>query len=282
MVKKTNESATVDIQPIKMGTFGAHIMGETPLIMHRFAKKAWQELLLPSQKKNAAAKQETLKHDPLTEFRECCYRNRDDNEPTLVHFPSGGISKAIASAALDLPGASKSQILRLVNVKSTQINIYGVPSLGMDMVRNSDMARSPDVRTRAYFDQWCAYIEVEYVSSLVSQSVIVNLLGAAGKIVGLGDYRPQKGGQFGKFTLVDPADETYRQIVKGQARKAQEAAWQSPSFFSEDSAELYGWFQAEIDRREKVPQSALDDAARVSGTERVARKKRGNGQTVEA
>jgi hypothetical protein len=275
MARAAKEKTTLmEIQPIKMDSFGAHLMGTTALIMHRFAKKAWQELLYPAQKKNAAAKQESLKHDPLTEFRECVYRNRDDNEPTLIHFPSGGFSKAIAAAALDLPGASKSQILRLVNVKSVQINIFGVPLLGMDMIRNSDMARTPDVRTRAYFPEWTAFIEVEYVSSLIGAKEIINLLSAAGMIVGLGDYRPQKGGQFGKFACVDPNNPDYVRITKTQGRKAQMAALQSPSFYSQDAEELYGWFQEEVERREKTPQSKLDDAAALKAATRKTRKRK--------
>jgi len=255
MAKPTSKSKTLEIKPITMASARVHLLGTTPLIMHRFSSKSWRELLLPSQEKNKAEKAETLKHDPLLEFRECCYRNRDKNEPTAVHFPAGAFSKAIAAAALDVPGATKSQMLRLVSIASTQVNIYGVPMLGMDMVRNSDMNRTPDVRTRAYFAEWCCAIDIEYVSTLINQTQIFNLVGASGVIVGLGDYRPQKGGQHGKFMAVPPDDPNVARIMK-QGRAAQEAALLSPSFYNEDSAELYGWFTEEVARREKVLVSA--------------------------
>ena len=193
MTKKQVETTAIDIERIAMGRITVHVLGTTPLIMHRFASKAWHELLLPAVKKNAAAKAADLKHDPLHEFRQCCYTNRNPNEPTLLHYPAGAFSKATASAALDIPGAKKAQILRLVSIASTQINLYGVPMLGMDMVRSSDMARTPDVRTRAYLPEWTASIEVEFVRSLIGEAQIVNLLAAAGVIVGVGDYRPQTG-----------------------------------------------------------------------------------------
>jgi hypothetical protein len=252
MAKKSKTTETgLDIQPIHMGRAGMWLYGASPLIVHRYASKAWRELLMPSQKKNAAAKAVNLKHDPLQEFQECLYLNREASEPTLLHFPAGAFSKAMASAALDLPGASKSQILRLVNLSSIQVNLYGVPMLGMDMVRNSDMKRTPDVRTRAYLPEWAVYIEVEYVSSLIDQSQIFNLVGAAGLIVGIGDYRPQKGGQYGKFINVPPDDPRLLAVLK-QKRKAQEAAYRSPAFFSPDSQELYEWFTEEVARREKT------------------------------
>jgi hypothetical protein len=250
--KKSDEEQAIIIKKIEPDTIRCNILGASPMIMHRFAFKAWQELLLPAAKKNAAAKAESLKHDPLNEFRECVYRNRSGSEPTAVHYPSGAFSKAIAAAALDLPGATKAQILRLVGVVSTQINVYGVPTLGMDMVRSSDMARTPDVRTRAYFSEWACTIDISYIKSLIGREQIVNLLDAAGLIVGIGDYRPQKGGQFGRFAVVSPDNEDFVRIVAEQARDAQEEALQSPTFYNEDAAELYGWFEEETARREKV------------------------------
>jgi len=199
----------IQIKKIEPDTITVHLLGASPMIMHRFAFKAWQELLLPAAKKNAAAKAESLKHDPLNEFRECCYRNRSEGEPTALHYPAGAFSKALAAAALDLPGATKAQILRLVGVVSTQINIYGVPTLGMDMVRSSDMARTPDVRTRAYLPEWACKVEISYIRSLIGAEQIVNLMDAAGLIVGIGDYRPQKGGQYGRFSVVDAKDKNF-------------------------------------------------------------------------
>jgi len=283
--KKTGDgNEKIEIAQIGMGRMKFHLLGTSPMIMHRFAAKAWQELLLPSAKKNAAAKAESLKHDPLQEFRECIYRNRDPERPTAVHFPSGAFSKAIAAAALDLPGASKAQILRLVSVTSVQVDIYGVPTLGMDMVRSSDMARTPDVRTRAYFAEWACAIDVEFVASLIGEAQITNLLAAAGIITGLGDYRPQKGGNFGKFKVVMRDDPEFLRVLK-QDRRAQEAAMADPSFYNEEAAELYGWFNDEVKRREKTLQSSLDDGkpAKQPKTPAESDTKRGkNGQASHA
>jgi hypothetical protein len=117
-VKK--KEASIEIAKISMGTVKMCILGTSPMIMHRFSFKAWQELLFPSGRKNAAEKAENLKHDPLNEFREAIYRNRDASEPTAIHIPAGAFSAALASAALDIPGASKSQIMRLCSVSSRQ------------------------------------------------------------------------------------------------------------------------------------------------------------------
>ena len=95
-----------------------------------------------------------MKHDPTGEFRQSFYRNRDPKEPTLFHFPAGGFHKALASAALYMPGAKKAEMIRVTKIKSLQINIYGVPQIFCAMARPPQQA--PDVRTRAIFPEWCS------------------------------------------------------------------------------------------------------------------------------
>lgn len=255
MAGKVKETQ-IEIAPIQMGRLVCHVVGDTPMIMHRFSKKAREQLLFPKGRANAAEKAENLKHDPLTEYRECIYRNRSDSEPTAVHLPADAFSKAIAAAALDLPGASKSQILRLVSISSTQINVFGVPRMTMDMVRSSDMAKTPDVRTRAIFPEWATSIEVQFVSTLLKEGQIVNLLAAAGMIVGIGDWRPQKGGAYGKFRIVSEDDPDFLRIKKEGGRAAQLAAYEEPVAFNADTEELFTWFKAEAEKREKAVPSA--------------------------
>jgi hypothetical protein len=95
-----------------VGRVRCNILGETPMIMHRFDTKAWQELLFPKSKGNRVDRELNLKHDPVGEFRGALYLNRNASEPAAVHVPAGAFSAAISNAALDLPGASKSQIKR--------------------------------------------------------------------------------------------------------------------------------------------------------------------------
>lgn len=251
MAKKPEQTA-IEIQEIKMGRIRCNIVGNTPLIMHRFASKAWHELLLPSPKKNNAERAETLKHDPVGEFREALYMNRSSAEPALFHYPSNAFGKALAAAAIDIPGATKAQMSRLTSICSTQINFFGRPELFMAMVRSSDMARTPDVRSRPIFPEWACSVEIQFVSTLVKEKQIINLLAAAGVIVGLGDWRPQKGGPYGQFRLTDDRDEDFIRIVESGDRSAQLEAVTEARPYDVDSEELLAWFKDEVSRREKA------------------------------
>ena len=282
MAKRT-ENPAIDILEIQLGQIKCHIVGTAPMIMHRFGAKAVNQLLLPAPKKNAAERATTLKHDPVAEFRESIYMNRDPKTPAAIHVPTDAFGKAIADVALDVPGAKKAQLMRLTSIADTHIDLFGLPRLGMDMVRSSDQARTPDVRTRAYFPRWACALTVRYVRGLLKENQIVNLLGAAGMIRGIGDWRPQKGGSHGTFKVVPSDDPEYLDIVKKEGRKPQLDAIAKPVCFDSDSEELLAWFHAEIKRRERDNELVSSGVRTpLSKARRLPPKKDGNGAHLEA
>src|SRR5262245_50244211 len=250
---KTTETA-IEIIELTQARLAVYLVGTTPLIMHRFDSKAQGELLLPKPKKNRASRASTLKHDPVEEFRASVYLNRDPNVPTAIHFPANAFGSAIADAAVDIPGSTKAQIQRLCSVCSTEVQIYGVPKLWTRMVRLHDFKNTPDMHTRALFPQWCCRIEVEFVATLLKEGQIANLIAAAGIIRGVGDWRPQKAGQYGKWRLAEEDDKEMLQIMKAGGRAAQIAALEHPVAADTDTSELLDWFKRETTSRElKVP-----------------------------
>jgi hypothetical protein len=272
------QSIEMVIESIRIGSMQAFLLGTSPLIMHRFSKKAREELLLPRGELNRAEKAEHLKHDPMAEFRESIYRNRNANEPTFIHFPSGAFGKAMASTALDIPGATKAQMARLTNVVSTQVNLYGVPQLYMSMVRNSDIGHTPDIRTRAIFPEWCCGLTAEFVATLIKEGQCGNLLSAAGRIRGIGDWRPEKGGMHGMFRLVDADDPELKRIMKEGGREAQMAAFANPQYYDYETEELMLWFIEECKRREKPVPSDHFDMADLSYVTAAKSKAKSNGR----
>jgi hypothetical protein len=275
MVAKSKEIGLDALEmEMRLGQLHCHIVGTSPMIMHRFSAKAQRELLMPSPKKNRAEKEASLKHDPIAEFRDSIYLNRDPSTPAAVHIPSNAFSAALANAALDVPGATKSQLMRLTTVADTHINLFGVPKLFMAMTRSSDMGRTPDVRTRAIFPRWACKVSINFVSSLLKEKQIANLLATAGLIIGIGDWRSQKGGSYGGFRIAGKDDPEYLEIVKSQGRKAQLSAIENPVCYDADSEELMAWFETEIMKRERsVPSSKVGVPVLV---------KSGNGKGLEA
>lgn len=248
--KKSNEEPIV-VQEIEDIEVMFNVLGTSPLIMNRFQQKAWQELLFPSERKNRAERAQHMKHIPLEEYRGAVYRNRDPKTASLIHVPPGAFHGALASAALDIPGATKAKMERLTRIADVQINLFGIPQLFMAMVRNSDANHTPDVRTRPIFPEWACQVKFRYIRSLLTERTVAALFGGAGSIVGIGDWRPQKGGSFGTWRLVDDTDTDFKRIVAKQGRVAQVAALEKPACYDLDSEELLAWFNEEVIRRER-------------------------------
>jgi hypothetical protein len=258
MKKKAEKNTeTIEIVELQEGEVLCCILGTSPLIMNRLAEKARQELLIGGEKKNAAERKATLKHDPVFEFRSSLYRAIDDSRPTRLHFPVGGFLKAMATAALRIPGANKTAVLQLVTTVGVDprfefdASIYGIPQLYTTIVRQSDQNRTPDIRTRGIIPMWGCPLKVRFIKPGLTERTVINLLAGAGKVAGLGDNRRERGGLFGSFRIVSANDPEYTKLTKIAGRKAQDEAILSPDFYNAETEELVRWFFVEAKRREK-------------------------------
>lgn len=274
---KTKHDETTDLVSLELNltTLMFRLVGTTPLIMNRMSEKARQELLYPSPKKNSAERASTMKHNPPEEYRSSIYRCREADAPTLVHMPTGSFKKALSAAAIDLPGAFKAQVGRLTSIADTTVHIYGMPMLFTTIVRQAGMNKTPDVRTRAIFPRWCCELSISHVSTLIPAPSVEKLLISAGMFVGVGDYRPEKGaGNYGSWRVVSDVDDPeFADLVANEGREAQQAAFDKPDYYDDDTAELIEWFAAEHIRR-KEPRST-------SGEIVAARKANGKSKQTE-
>lgn len=226
------------------------ILGTSPLIMNRMSQKVWFELLAPKGKKTAADKASSLKHDPIEEFRNSPYVIDDPKADTLLGIMPSAFKRAIGTAALDMPGAKKAQILRLIFIEGEITPIYGIPKVFMAITRSADMNRTPDVRTRAIIPEWACALTVEFTKPILREQSIANLLAAAGFQSGVGDWRQEKGsGSYGAFKLVSADDKDFVRITKTMGRKEQQKAMDKPEAYNSETEEMLSWFGAEIKRR---------------------------------
>lgn len=240
--KTTDEP--INITEIELTQAALYLVGETPLVLHSMSLKSRQMLIDPPPKKNAAERASTQKHEPFEEFRDAAYQFTTDDQPTRLYMPGAAFHSAMASAAIDMVGAKKAQIGRLTNVMEEMVCVWGVPKIICLTVRSADMKRTPDIHTLPILPNWCAKFTVEFVASLVKPASIGNLMGAAGKIIGVGDGRPEKGKlSFGKFRLVAENDPEFLSIQKFGGRKLQDAALANPAYYNLETERLLTWFK---------------------------------------
>lgn len=244
-----SKSGTIEIAEIREETLVAFVVGVTPLILNEMSAKTRRELLMPA-KKTRASRAGTLKHDVVAEFRNSIRMDHSADGPTRILFPSPAFRKAMQTAALDIPGATKAEIVRLTRIVGYSVPVFGIPRLRMDPVRSAGMNAAPDIRMRACLDPWCVQLEITYRIPNLNQTTIGNLLAAAGKSCGVGDYRQEKGsGDFGLFEVVGDDDPRVKDLIKNAGRTQQDEAIAHPVAYDPDTQDLWSWYQAEILRQ---------------------------------
>lgn len=249
MAKKPTDTAEVAVQPLRRGSVKLRIIGVTPLFQNRMAAKAKQQLLVGGQKKSKADRA-VIKHDPLREFRDSA--EIIPNGPTALGLKVVAVKGAMATAALETPGLTKSSTQRLLFMPGEFAALYGTPQLRMDVVRSADVAKTPDIRSRCYLPRWGAEVEIQFISPQLSVSAVVSLLCNAGILIGVGDFRQEKGkGAYGTFRVLGEGehDPEWDDLVANHGREAQEAALASPEYADRDTADLMEFYQSEVRRR---------------------------------
>lgn len=243
------ETAEIQVSRLDMAMVRLRIIGKTPLFQNRMANKV-KEGLLVGTKKKTKAERVNIKHDPIAEFRSSAEILKSG--PTALGLRVVAVKAAMCTAALETAGITKTSAQRLLFMPGDFANLYGIPYLRMDVVRSADINRTPDIRTRAFLPKWGAEIEIHYIVPQLSATAVVTLLCNAGALIGVGDFRQEKGkGGFGSFRVLGEGqkDAEWDELVASHGRGPQEAALAVPEYADRDTADLMEFYTGEVMRR---------------------------------
>lgn len=195
------ESITKNTKPTKLRReldsysihMGFRLRFTSPLIMHAFDQKAVEQMLHKQMKHPV----EQLPKVPA----DCIERATMRNEKGEIALLCAQIKAAVLAGASGLEATKGLQLRSKFWVVGNSIPIaYDSQTNRIDMVMVGVWpSRVADVRFRPQFNNVRCSIVVEVPETIVPEMVYA-LLNRAGKI-GVGDWRPQKGGQFGKFVV---------------------------------------------------------------------------------
>ena len=245
------DTVTINVTKLVQKVCVLRLIGTTPLYQNRMSAKAKQEFLVGGGKGKSKQEKAFLKHDPIQEFRDAA--EVVPGGPTALGMKVIAVKAAMATAALDTGGVFKTEIQRLLFMPGDMSPLYGTPSLKMDIVRQAGMSKTPDIRTRPFLPTWGTEIEMRYVTPQLNLTSLFNILCNAGVLVGLGDYRQEKGkGNFGSFRVIsaDDQDDEWDDLVANHGRAAQEKALENPAYADSDTEDLMNFFEEEVMRRE--------------------------------
>ena len=189
--KKAVVTDTIEIPRIEIERFVIPIVGDSSLIMHKWSEKAKKEML---DKQMKVAKGGREAKDPERDFQECIYYDTDGD----YAFPSVAFKNAAVSACRFTDGTKMTVARGAFHVEGEFVKVENsAPVPREDMVRVG--MGTADIRYRAEFPNWKANIRVSYNKRALSREQIVNLFNLAGFGVGVGEWRPEKNGSFGRF-----------------------------------------------------------------------------------
>jgi hypothetical protein len=220
------------IKPVETETLLIHVIGTAPLIVSRFSEKAKKQML----DAQLGIKNPPAKRDPESEFLASLYkaglvdpdgpqglwlpRDPDEaedaerviNENQLWGLPSMAFKMATIGAGRFYGKAVKMTELRQfmffngINVPGEagrMVVIKGIPEQREDYVRLAGVNHPADLRYRGCFYEWEADLEVRYTKNLLDRTSLISLIDAGGMGVGVGEWRPERNGEFGTFQVDD-------------------------------------------------------------------------------
>jgi len=241
------------VTALKHGEITLRLVGATPFYYNSMSLKAKRDLLIGGAKKTTAQRRE-IKHNPEQEFRDSVYKKSYGK--THLYFPPAAIKQAMATAAIETKGVAKTNVQRLIFLPDLEMEIYGRPYLKIDTVRMADINKTPDMRTRAYLKEWCAEVKINFVMPTLTATDVFTLLQNAGTIIGLGDFRQEKGrGAYGCFTVTGEGFGNWKEHkadwnrITKQGMEEQKYAMDYPEYADDQTAELMGFLEEERSRR---------------------------------
>lgn len=189
------DSKVIEIPVIEIGTLMLELVGDSPLITHAWSEKA-KTAMRDKQQGRAVNKKEPK--NPEAEFQAAFYRTGDGR----AGFPALGFKAAAVSAARQVDGLQMTFLRGAFHVPGDLIAINaGEPIMREDTVRVG--MGVADLRYRPEFWPWSVELPIRFNRRALTAERIIHLFNQAGFSVGVGEWRPERDGNFGMFHVGD-------------------------------------------------------------------------------
>lgn len=236
----TKKVELIEIKPIEMTEVTVRIVGDTPLIMHAWSAKAKREILYKEVfgKKLGDEKRDPIKDFcssmywltpmpeefdeetvckalnvarfgfPVTAFKQAAisaaYRmgwTKDKMstrgcffiDPDATSYYSGDLEVDLDKKAINIiPNVPRAE--QLIEIHSD------TPIIREDMVKVG--MGSADMRYRGEFQNWSCELKIRYnTNGAYRLDQILNMINAGGTVCGIGEWRPERDGQYGLYHI---------------------------------------------------------------------------------
>lgn len=203
--KTKSVEAQIAIPPLEFTEFEVTMEGTAPYLVAGWTEKAirmMEDAMTKHVPKPAKGMRE--KRDPETEFEAYKVKNAKGKESIpALHIKCAMVNAGIRSTT----GVYKADLRAAIFVMGDEDGLipfeYKKCVMRRDMVRNK--SGQPDIRWRPEYHGWKARVRLRVNNALITVESAVNLLARAGSMVGLGEWRIEKGGQHGTWKIATKA-----------------------------------------------------------------------------
>ena len=207
----------IELKPMNIVVTEITIVGDTPLIVHSWAEKALREMR--DNHRQTAKTKAKAPQNPYEDFIESMYWiTPKPKEFTLEAFedavrngarwgtPVTGIKQSAISGAFrsgvlkDMASTRGAFFIDGIQIGNNQLAeiISDTPIMREDLVRIG--MGKPDLRYREEYRNWRINLTVRFnANGKYTLEQIVNIINIGGFTTGIGEWRPERDGQYGMF-----------------------------------------------------------------------------------
>ncbi len=183
------------------------LVGDSPLIVHKWSEKAKKQIRDKQQKKAQAGREAK---DPEQDFKDSLHLTpKGEYAFPVIGFKSAAVTACTSTGAITKVAARQSFHIdgEFAILKGSE------PRMREDMVKVG--MGTADIRYRGEYWPWWTTVRIRFNANVMSAEQILNLLNTAGFGVGVGEWRPERDGQFGLFHVATDAEN--KKFNKGKA-----------------------------------------------------------------
>jgi hypothetical protein len=187
---------TVTLKPMNKQQLSFGIVGTTSLIQHAWSEKAIRQM---AEKQAGKKTKNRQARNPKKEYKDAMHLTKQGKHA----IPGMAFKNAMIFAAHKDIGIEKTLLRKAMYLICDDEGLLPItatkPALREDMVRVG--MGSADIRYRPEFKKWKVKITMIIDADLLQVEDVLNLVDRAGFGSGIGEMRPQKGGDYGRFKL---------------------------------------------------------------------------------
>ena len=184
-----------------MTTYVCNISGRTPILMHRFDEQ--------NEVDEAARKIHVMSTDPRERAEKCAYRDPDG----ALYLPGSAIARMLREAGGSYKQRGSRKSLKFVVPAAILVVEDHITLRDIDGNALTDFevdgrpvtipaTKGRIMRYRPRLNNWGCEFSLEIDETLMEATLVHQLIVDGGQKIGLLDYRPEKGGPFGRFQVV--------------------------------------------------------------------------------